>query len=393
MLQNKAFKTLSLLAAVIFIAVFSCHKPEETVTAREAMLSIPVATVANTASRQFVTVTASGPWTLDIDFGDAEPWAYVSPASGEGDKSDVVLSWDANEGETRSCTVTLNCSGGPLSAELHQNPAAGYGPPPDTDPVEITSDVPGEWLELPAVDNPDLYFITHDMERGGKTVRNYSYYYSPDDKLAVWVAYPLNKGLIGSGTRTDEWGLDPKVPSRYQPVLRKGYQGGYDRGHQIPSADRLSYDSNVSTFYYTNMTPQRGSLNQNAWATLEGMVRDWSYSLDTLYVVTGADLEGATGLAYDNNGDPVTVPSGYFKALLGYKHGSTVSSSTGGYVGIGFYFEHRSYDNDRETIMSQSMSIDELEDRLGYDFFVNLPAKVGDDVAAKVEASVSSWWD
>lgn len=388
---NRTFKTLTLLAAAIIIAVFSCHKPEETVTAREALLSIPEPEVGNMASQQFVSVAATGAWTLDIDFGGAEPWADLDPVSGDGDMTSVVLSWDANEGEARRCTVTLNCGDLISSAGLCQRAAPGHGgPDPDPGPAEITPDTPGKWLELPATDDPELYFITHDMERGGKTVRNYSYYYSPDDKLAVWVAYPLNKGLIGSGSRTDEWGYDPKVPASLQPVLFRGYRGGYDRGHQLPSADRYGSGVNETTFYFTNMTPQEGSLNQNAWANLEGKVRDWSSSMDTLYVVTGADIAGAAEVAYDNDGAGCTVPVGYFKALLGYKKGGSIGNSTGGYIAIGFYFEHRSYDSNQ--IMNQSMTIDELEEKLGYDFFVNLPDKVGAGVAAQIESEVDSWW-
>ena len=353
--KRLAFRILPLLSAAIVLAVSSCHKPEETVTAREAVLSVPEPELGNRASRQFVTVEADGPWTLEIDFGEAEPWARVEPASGEGDRSDIVLSWDANDGNSRGCTIVLHNGGRSSDVELRQRPAPGY----DSGPEELRPDTPGKWLELPATD---------------------------DD--------PLNAGLIGgSGLRSDKWGLDPKVPARYQPILSGGYRGGYQRGHQIASADRQHWDDNVATFYYTNMTPQLGSLNGYAWAVLEGMVRDWSRSVDTLYVVTGADIRGATDVAYDNEDAECTVPTGYFKALLAYKKGGAAGNATGGYVGIAFYFEHRSYSSDKSAVMGQSMTIDELEDRLGYDFFVNLPEKIGEDVAARVESEVDDWWN
>lgn len=364
--------------------------PEETVTAGELSISVPLKTAGTAASEQFVTVEASGAWIVSLDFGDAEEWARVEPAAGVGRRSDIVFSWDRNSGEdARSCTLTVATADDTASAGFTQRGTSGAGVP-----SEIKSDVPGIWLELPAVvDAEGQYFITHDMERAGKTVRNYSYCYSPADRLALWVAYPLNDRLIGDGGRTDDWGYDPKVPAKCQPVLFKGFKGGYDRGHQLPSADRYGNGINETTFYFTNMTPQLGSLNQNAWATLENMVRDWCYQMDTLYVVTGADIHGATKVAYDNNGDEVTVPEGYFKALLGYKKGGSIGNSTGGYVGIGFYFEHRSYGNDKNTIMNQSMSIDELERRLGYDFFVNLPGVIGEEAAARVESEADDWWN
>ena len=38
------------------------------------------------------------------------------------------------------------------------------------------------------------------------------------------------------------------------------------------------------------------------------------------------------------------------------------------------------------------MSIDELEKKLGTDLFVNLPAAVGEETAAKIESTRDSWW-
>lgn len=262
-------------------------------------------------------------------------------------------------------------------------------------PAAMTSDKPGVWMEMPAFEGgSDLYLITHDMEHKGKFMRNYTYCYSPEDKVALWVAYPLNKDLKGSGSRTDEWGLDPKVPREYQPILYKTYGDGiYDRGHQLPSADRLDEAANISTFYFTNMAPQLSDLNQGAIANLENMVRDWSYQMDTLYVVTGSDLQGATEVAHDNEGNEITVPSGFFKALLGYDAGGSAGSETERYFGIAFYFEHKDgYAGGKAAIMEQSMSIDALEEKLGYDLFANLPAKIGDEAAAAVESSVDEWW-
>ena len=230
------------------------------------------------------------------------------------------------------------------------------------------------------------------MQHGGTTKRNYSFYLDPRACLAIWVAYPLNDNLAGSGSRTNAWALDPKVPREYQPVIFSGFKGGYDRGHQLPSADRLTRGANEQTFYGTNMTPQKGELNQKAWATLEGKVRTWANQFDTLYVVTGCDIRGSYDYAYDNDGKDIPVPVGYFKALLGFKKGGTVGNTAkqGGYTAIGFYFNHEYYSD--SEIMGQSMTIDELEEVMGIDFFPNLEAKLGADLYNKVESTPDSWW-
>ena len=222
--------------------------------------------------------------------------------------------------------------------------------------------------------------------------------------VAHWVAYPLNTALIGKGSRTDAWDLDPKLPRSAQPVLYSGYRSGYnsgninggstwyDRGHQCPSADRLNYSDNIKTFYGTNMTPQDPDLNQKIWASLETYVRDKSRSFDTLYVVTGCVVEGSTAYAYDNEGKKVTAPVGYYKALLGYQKSRSVgiTAQTYGYTGVAFYFENRAYSGN--NYKNNAMTIDALEAKTGVDFFVNLPAAIGADLADKVESTKDNYW-
>ena len=374
--------------AAIVVAAASCGDPASgPVDEGDVFLSVPKTSVSNEAGSQFIKVTADGSWTLSVD-GD---WASLEQTSGSGSQSGITLMWDENVSSSpRKCTVRLESGSKSASQELTQD-SRSSGSDPVVPGSGLKSDPVGAWMEVPAFsEGKGLYFITHDMKVGGYSGRNYSYALDPQAKLALWVAYPLNKSLIGSGSRSDDWGLDPKVPRKYQPVIYKAFRGGYERGHQLPSADRLS--ANESTFYGTNMTPQKGELNERAWATLEGCVRNWANSFDTLYVVTGADIKGSKSYAYDNDGKAVTVPTGYFKALLGYKKSGTVgiSGKTRGYTGIAFYFEHKGYDE--KNIMSQAMTIDALETKLGYDFFPNLVGKVGKENAENVESTRDSWW-
>lgn len=374
--KNKAAYFIAFL-----IAVVSCG--ETTPSAELLKLEIRNTEVASAAGSQFVSVEAVGDWTLQIE-GNPD-WAEISQTSGSGNCANIKLKYTENMlSEDRTLALVLMGGGHSLRAGFRQQGRQKSHP-------DLTPDKVASWLELPATrENDNRFFFTHDMTVGKYHGRNYSIYLDVDAKVSVWVAYPLNKGLIGSGSRTNEWGLDPKVPRQYQPVIYSGFKGGYERGHQIPSADR--YSNNASTFYGTNMTPQRGELNEYAWATLEGYVRNWSYQFDTLYVVTGADINGSSDYAADNDGKKITVPVGYFKALLGYKKSGTlgITGTTGGYTAIGFYMKHQYYDD--SEIMGQSMTIDDLEKKTGFDFFVNLPSKIGDSLAGKVESTRDPWW-
>ena len=372
----------SVLFSVSLLFLNSCEELQV-----ETGISVSDRQVTYQAGQVTVNVTASGEWVLSLYYqGIQDGWASLSQTSGRGSKDGIVLNYDENStSETRSLYVILTNRGDDYAVtfvQLNEEDSGWVGTYPG-------------WLELPAVvENDDCRFYTHDMKLGsGKMSRNYSFLWDRDNLVSHWVAYPLNKGLIGSGSRTDDWGYDPEVPYEDQPRLERGYKGGYDRGHQIPSADRLSYAANQQTFYYTNMTPQIGSgFNQRIWASLETKVRSIAMACDTLYVVTGCIVDGSTEVAYDNDNREVTVPVAYYKALLRYSDSSSAGIS--GYSAAAFYLDHRSYSETNVT-EDMLMPVDELEDITGLDFFANLPGKIGGAQADLIESedprNVSFW--
>lgn len=248
---------------------------------------------------------------------------------------------------------------------------------------------------MPAVSvDENTRIFTHTVSAGGEFSRNYTFCWDYGNLVARWVAYPLCKGNMGSGQRSNEWGLDPFLSRDEQPVLFRGYAKGnhgyYDRGHQVPSADRLYRAANLQTFYGTNMTPQNSDLNAGLWNSIEIQVRDWARATDTLYVVSGCVTEGSRYYALDNDGKKVTVPVGYYKALLRYEK----SGSDGclGYLGLALYLENKAYpDNGIQKALT--MSIDELERKIGVDLFVNLPDDLEREVEAQIPADYNWWWN
>ena len=249
------------------------------------------------------------------------------------------------------------------------------------------------WLELPATKSGDgKEWFAHDMEGGDymsthKGVRNWSFDYDYGSMVSSWVAYPLNYGLIGSGSRSDAWGYDPLVPMNLQQnIITAAYGTGHTRGHQIPSADRLDRTANVSTFYATNMTPQEADFNGGVWSELEKKVRTYAKACDTLYVVTGCVIDATSQTIPDKMNHKVKVPSAYYKALLRY-------DSSKGYIACGFYLPHDS-SIPSTGFMGYIMSVDELETRTGMEFFKYLPEKVGAAEAARIKSQTPDvWWN
>ena len=362
-------------------------------------VSVKKTSVESAKGQMFVNIKSSSSWTLSLS--DAEThssvdWATLNITSGKGNANNIILSYQANTGEQkRVLRITVTNARDASSCDVEQ---AGTDARPDDEPDEDepvqggTSDLTkAQWLELPAMDNPDLGYYTHSFEMDDNTYRNYSFGWSQKDRVALWVAYPLCKLYTnGSAGRTNAWALDPLLGEDSAAPFG-GYAGDYARGHQLPSADRqCCYEANAQTFYGTNMTPQLNAHNEGIWSKLESKVRAIANASDTTYVVTGVILSPSSKKEKDSYGQSVTIPDAYFKVLLRYSKSSTL----GQWNAAAFYLEHRAYS---ENIGKQhSMSVDELEELTGIDFFVNLPAKIGAEQAAKLEAAnpadSSVWW-
>ena len=345
----------------------------------------------------WVNITAEGTWTVDLMYppGVSE-WATMDPSSGEGNRSDVRMRYDANDAEEpRIVYLVLNSWQGEARAQVTQMGTGGYVNP-GAPSVNGFDKAPYGWLELPATSEKDgLTFYAHNNDGGKWTpadgVRNWSMYWDASVLMAQWVAYPLNKKLIGNGSRSNAWGFDPLIPIDAQPDLTQGsYGGGWTRGHQIPSADRLTWNQNVTTFYGTNMTPQQYDFNGGIWAGLEGKVRSYAGLADTLYVVTGCLYSDSSRYTGFSSGFSVKVPTHYFKALL-YRGQSTYASADG-FMAAGFLLPHDA-SIAYSSFLNYIMSIDALEKQTGIDFFPSLVTLLGKEKADAIEAQEpSSWW-
>lgn len=399
---RRIIKVAAVVTAFCALLAFSCTKQDAEVTLD---VSAEYPTLSARAGEIFVRVRSNSDWTAylaDDNTGSPIDWARLNATSGSGDRN-LILSYDANTHETQARKVRISVSCGKIAKMVTvEQVAAGVHPDPDPDPTPVppSTDLSKvNWMELPAMDDPDLGYYSHSFEMNGQTYRNYSFGWSQKDLVSLWVAYPLCSMYTKKNvSRTDEWAYDPllgkdsSAPFSYYGRLSPGSKENdpYARGHQLPSADRLCCrEANVQTFYGTNMTPQLFDHNGGIWSDLEGKVRNIAEKSDTTYVVTGCIVEGGKTV-YDFDDKKMTVPTAYFKALLRYSRSSTL----GQWNAAAFYLEHRVYS---ESLGKQhSMSIDELEETTGLDFFVNLKDKVGEEQAKAIEAAdpaaSSVWW-
>jgi endonuclease G len=113
------------------------------------------------------------------------------------------------------------------------------------------------------------------------------------------------------------------------------------------------------TFHFTNCCPQDKDLNEGMWNTLEKKCRTWARKFGNVYIVTGPLVgDNRYGTIGDNN---VVVPDAFFKAVM--------ANDGKRWHTIAFVMQNRSYN---ENMQKCAMSVDELEELTGYDFFAAL---------------------
>ena len=241
-------------------------------------------------------------------------------------------------------------------------------------------------VELPALRNGvNDVFVTHSTTFKGQKVTSFSMEYDKSKKHSRWVAFRFdNQTRLQEATRSDEFIPDPSLDMEYQRTQVDFGKKGYDRGHLCASADRLyQQEANDQTFYYTNMSPQRNNFNTGVWLALEGQVQSWGRSCtssDTLYVVKGGTIDKEDQIrGYISNDRSKPIPRYYYMALL-FKKGDSFKA-------IAFWMEHTdSKPSKTIKLVDYALSIDELEEKTGIDFFPNL----NDNLENALEATYST---
>jgi endonuclease G len=219
-------------------------------------------------------------------------------------------------------------------------------------------------LEIPAkIANRNERIIRHI---------GYTVSYNAEWKIANWVAYQLTKDEVeGTFPRKDGYQPDPEVPFTQSASTEDYHRSGYDRGHLAPAGDmKWSGQAMEESCYLTNICPQNRNLNGGIWNSLEEQVRGLARQKGMIYVVCGP-IVSANHQSIGSN--QVAVPNYFYKVLL--------QNNNGNYSAIAFNFPNIS---GRKLLSTYAISVDELEQYTGIDFFPALP----DSIENKIESEV-----
>lgn len=246
-------------------------------------------------------------------------------------------------------------------------------------------------LEFPRIGNTNKNIILVHETANGEI--NYCVEWDINKKSQRWSCYQMYKSIMIHPDTVKRYQGNPQYPQ--DPLLAPEYQWGdnhlyhtgYDHGHICPSADRLqSKEGNYQTFFTTNMQPQKRGFNAGVWEHMESKVRDWAKQnnykfCDTMYVCKGGTIDKKNQIMTTlSNG--IIVPKYFYMAILISKK---QPSGTIKYDAMAFWVEHAENNDKGQALAKYVISIDELEQKTGIDFFCNLP----DDIERKVESTVN----
>lgn len=192
----------------------------------------------------------------------------------------------------------------------------------------------------------------------------------------LWATYWLQEltpaqkqqGYKRPGQFSEDWRTVWRVT--HQDYTRSGY----DRGHLAPNyaISRLyGKSAQIETFLMTNIVPQKPNLNRKVWQRLEEAAIDH-------FTGQFAKVAVVTGPVFDQNIERldswVEVPDAFYKIFVGIdKQGQAVSM-------LGFLMPQTTRGS--EPLTKFVVSIDEIEQATGFDFF----SKLDDRQEVRLEA-------
>jgi endonuclease G len=214
--------------------------------------------------------------------------------------------------------------------------------------------------------------------------------YNRSRGMANWVAWHLSQGWRGQAPRQNNFRTDPALPPGWARTTSDNYtNSGFDRGHICPSDDRDgSPEDNSATFLMTNIMPQAPENNQQTWRFLEEYCRRLAAQGNELYIYAGGygrGGAGSQGRASTVGGGQVVVPSRTWKVIL------VLPVGEGDLERIGPETRLIAVDMpNTQTVANRDwgfyrVSVDELEEATGLDFFGRLPSVLQRTIEARTD--------
>ncbi|VAW46278.1 DNA/RNA non-specific endonuclease [hydrothermal vent metagenome] len=218
-----------------------------------------------------------------------------------------------------------------------------------------------------------------------RVLRNEGFMLEYSERLAnpLWVVYKVKSQRFKTGKRPRKFMADWRSMThvRHQDYTRSGY----NRGHMAPNyliATRYGKKAQKETFLMTNISPQKGRLNQKTWQRLEEVIaNDFSQWHGDFWVVTGPIFDKAPKIIQNTS---IAIPKAFYKILI--KPSDKPFDNQDPKMALAFILPQNAKTN--ENLMTFITSIDDVEKQSGIDFFVALDDSIEERLEAEVTPNV-----
>lgn len=183
--------------------------------------------------------------------------------------------------------------------------------------------------------------------------------HSAKSRTSLWSAEHLTREQIVEAAelkRKNTFHAEEQLAVSDRSELSDYARSGYGRGHLSPSGDMPTRKAQYQSFSLANMIPQNSNNNQHIWKEIELSTRALAKESGDIYVVTGPMYEGSKLIQLHGR---VLVPTGVYKAIY---NGAT--HQAGAYIV-----------RNEPGMNYQTVSIAELEQRIGIDVFPTLSSE------------------
>lgn len=207
--------------------------------------------------------------------------------------------------------------------------------------------------------------------------------YSDSKHNPLWVTYKLTSPNtnVSHLKRPDHFKRDWR---NFWLITSDDYtHSGYDRGHMAPNhAIALLYgkEAQRETFLMTNITPQKPSLNQKIWQSLEEIeLYQFTANAKALWVFTGPLFHGKA--KYINHSSAIEIPHAFYKIYIKIRENEKIET-------LSFIIPQTV--KSHEKLEKYIVSIDEIEKQSGFDFLKELDDHLEESVEA-TKGVLSDW--